>query len=237
MHVLLADALHISCSCASNVTAALISSSLTSLARFMRFLTKLAIGGSGAAVVGRLLLPYEPEYEKKFNATWQPLYDKWCDRRMRHRKAELLSLMDGKAIELNAGSGVNVRHVPQRIADYIAVEPNEHLHPVITHNADSAGFPKTSVVAATALEYLRSQPAESIHTVLATKALSAQPLEQQDAVVDEIYRVLHPGGKLIFVDYTKHAYVLLMPCDTTDTSCSSYEILTRFPSTFFAVLK
>ena len=96
--------------------------------------------------------------------------------------------------------GVNARHVPRTVGSYTIVEKNRHLKPVIEDAASAAGFPAVRVVAADPATFLRTLPAGSFHAVIAADALAGAA--DSGPLLDEVKRVLKPGGKFVFADRT-----------------------------------
>ena len=90
---------------------------------------------------------------------------------------------------------------------YSAAEPNPFLLSFFASNAAAAGFPSGTIALSTSppLLALRSLPDSSKDAVVACLALSrlAPPSTPQvDALLAEAHRVLKPGGRFYFVDYT-----------------------------------
>ena len=98
---------------------------------------------------------------------------------------------------------------------YSAVEPNPFVLSSFASNAAAAGFPVGTIALANTrpLRALRSLPDSSKDAVIACEALSkaardapstaqADDRDGLDALLTEVHRVLKPGGRLYFVDYT-----------------------------------
>jgi ubiquinone/menaquinone biosynthesis C-methylase UbiE len=110
-------------------------------------------------------------------------------------RAELVSQARGEVVDLGAGLGANLRHLGGEVSRVQLVEPDPHmvkrLRPVV---------PAEAVVHAVSAEHLPMDDA-SIDTVLATLMLCT--VQDPQAVVGEIRRVLKPGGRLLVLEHVR----------------------------------
>lgn len=111
------------------------------------------------------------------------------------RKCSLLSQVGGTVVEIGPGTGANFRYYPRDIR-WIGVEPNRYMHPYLHRAAEAAGL--RIEVCLSHAENL-GLPDESADTVVATAVLCSvqDPLK----VLQEIRRVLKPGGRFMFVEH------------------------------------
>jgi ubiquinone/menaquinone biosynthesis C-methylase UbiE len=112
-----------------------------------------------------------------------------------HRR-ELLAGARGRALELGAGNGLNFVHYPAQVESVMAVEPEPHLRKLAADAARSAPVP-VDVVAGSA-DALPA-PDASIDVAVASLVLCTVP--DQQTALDELRRVLRPGGELLFYEH------------------------------------
>ncbi len=112
------------------------------------------------------------------------------------QRAELLSELDGRVLEVGAGDGRNFAHYPREVSAVLAVEPEPYLRALAARAALAAAVPVT-VLDGTA-ELL---PAEdgSCDSVVCSLVLCS--VEDQRAALAELHRVLAPGGELRFFEH------------------------------------
>lgn len=134
-------------------------------------------------------------------------YYAWLSRRMevelgQHRRA-ILTGLTGKVLEIGAGNGMNFRHYPARVTQVLAVEPEPRLRAMAVAAAAQAAT-RIEVVDGVA----DNIPAEdgSYDTVVATLVLCTVPCQR--SALDEIYRVLTPGGQLRFLEHVAGTWAL-----------------------------
>ncbi len=114
-------------------------------------------------------------------------------------RAELLSGLEGKVLEVGAGTGLNLAHYPETVERLVLAEPDPHMRNKLEKRVETR--PRrcgdTSVIDAGA-EYLPF-PDERFDAVVATLVLCS--VEDPDAAASEIHRVLKPGGRLVFIEH------------------------------------
>lgn len=136
------------------------------------------------------------------------------------RKAQLLSSMNGHVLELDACCINNLPHLPinaGQIYDYIAVDSQLELYePTFAYFCSQAAVPAglLQIQQAVPLKHLQSLPSNSLDSILSTLHLSrldrasifshAERQKYSQQLTSEIHRVLKPGGRYYFVEYTAH---------------------------------
>ena len=112
------------------------------------------------------------------------------------RRALVCHGLHGRVLEIGFGSGLNLRHYPAEVTEILVVEPSE--------SALRLAEPRTAAISA-ALERVGSDgarldlPDGSVDCVLSTYTLCTIP--SVDAALEEVYRVLKPGGALHFLEH------------------------------------
>jgi ubiquinone/menaquinone biosynthesis C-methylase UbiE len=112
------------------------------------------------------------------------------------RRALVCHGLHGRVLEIGFGSGLNLRHYPAEVTEILVVEPSE--------SALRLAGPRTAAISA-ALERVGSDgarldlPDGSVDCVLSTYTLCTIP--SVDAALEEVCRVLKPGGALHFLEH------------------------------------
>ncbi len=112
-----------------------------------------------------------------------------------HRR-RLLAGLNGRVIEVGAGSGANFAHYPSTVSAVTAVEPEPYLRERATRSADRAAT-QITVLAGTA----RELPGEdgAFDAGIASLVLCTVP--DQQLALAELFRVIRPGGELRFYEH------------------------------------
>jgi ubiquinone/menaquinone biosynthesis C-methylase UbiE len=118
---------------------------------------------------------------------------------MGERRRRLLAGARGAVLEIGGGTGANLAHY--RNVDRVTIaEPDPFMRNRIGPKLDEARVPvEVSAAGAEALPY----PDGSFDTVVSTLVLCTVP--DQEAALDEVRRVLRPGGRLLFIEHVRAA--------------------------------
>ena len=137
-------------------------------------------------------------WERTFSAIYDPLL--WVAERagMAQRRAALLSQARGQVLELGAGTGLNLPHYPDHLDELVLTEPSPPMVARLEQRAKKSGTP-SSVMAAEA-ERLPFED-DRFDTVVSTLVLCT--VDEPRQAIDEIARVLRPGGKLLFLEHVR----------------------------------
>jgi ubiquinone/menaquinone biosynthesis C-methylase UbiE len=135
-----------------------------------------------------------------------PLFARLCDRvlgkdRGRGEDAlrrELLAGLNGTAVEVGPGNGINFEHFPDTVERLIAVEPEPYLRAAAERTAEALPL-QIEVVSGTA-ERLPLDDG-SVDAVVVAGVLCSVP--DQTAALAEFRRVLRPGGELRFYEHVR----------------------------------
>jgi SAM-dependent methyltransferase len=114
---------------------------------------------------------------------------------VRERKRALFGDLHGTILEIGPGTGPNLAYYPRGVR-WIGVEPNPHMHPYLHAEASGHGLP-VELRAGTA----EALPAEdgSVDAVVSTLVLCS--VSDVARTLDEVRRVLRPGGRFVFVEH------------------------------------
>lgn len=113
----------------------------------------------------------------------------------RHRR-ELLAGATGEALEIGLGTGLNLPHYSPHVRKVTAVDPNPGMHRLACRRAARFGIEAD-------LRPLRGEALpfkdETFDTVVSTFTLCS--IDEADQAVAEVYRVLRPGGRFLFLEH------------------------------------
>lgn len=109
---------------------------------------------------------------------------------------DLLAGLEGRIMEVGAGSGLNFRHYPSSVTEVVAVEPEGYLRARAEEAAADASV-TVSVVDGLADRL----PADdgSFDAAVASLVLCSVP--DQVSALAELHRVIRPGGELRFYEH------------------------------------
>ncbi len=111
------------------------------------------------------------------------------------RKAALFHDVSGRVLEIGAGPGPNLRYLPKQV-EYFAVEPNPYFHDVLKHEGKRQGI-HVEILEGSAERI--PLPDASVDFVISTLVLCS--VRDQNEVLAEVWRVLKPGGRFLFVEH------------------------------------
>ncbi|MEB3882741.1 class I SAM-dependent methyltransferase [Lyngbya sp. CCY1209] len=111
-------------------------------------------------------------------------------------KQTLFGRVHGTVLEIGPGAGANFAHFPPDIR-WIGIEPNPHMHGYLKEEADRRGFGAIALYEGGA-ERIPLDDA-SVDCVVGTHVFCSVDDPQQS--LREIWRVLKPGGELIFLEH------------------------------------
>jgi ubiquinone/menaquinone biosynthesis C-methylase UbiE len=134
-----------------------------------------------------------------FAALYDPIGASMERRWMGARRRRLLAGARGAVLEIGGGTGANLVHY--RDVDRVTIaEPDPFMRSRIGPKLQDSRVPvDVSSAGAEALPF----PDGSFDTVVSTLVLCTVP--DQEAVLEEIRRVLRPGGRLLFIEHVRAA--------------------------------
>jgi ubiquinone/menaquinone biosynthesis C-methylase UbiE len=134
-----------------------------------------------------------------FAALYDPKSASAERRWMGERRRRLLAGARGVVLEIGGGTGANLAHY-RNVDRVIIAEPDPFMRNRIGPKLEEARVPvEVSAAGAEALPY----PDGSFDTVVSTLVLCTVP--DQEAALDEVRRVLRPGGWLLFIEHVRAA--------------------------------
>jgi ubiquinone/menaquinone biosynthesis C-methylase UbiE len=115
---------------------------------------------------------------------------------MAPHKRRLFHNLSGTVLEIGPGSGANLAYLNPHAVRWIGVEPNRFMHPYLARTARALGI-EIEIRHGVAEEL----PAVdgSVDAVIATWVLCS--VTDQARALNEVLRVLKPGGKFLFVEH------------------------------------
>lgn len=112
-----------------------------------------------------------------------------------HRR-RLLTGLQGRVVEVGAGSGANFQHYPVSVREVVAVEPEPYLRERAEHAASGAHV-SVSVEQGGADRL----PGEAASFDAGVVALVLCTVPDQQSALAELHRVIRPGGELRFYEH------------------------------------
>lgn len=116
-----------------------------------------------------------------------------------HRR-RLLADATGRAVEVGAGTGLNLPHYPPAVSDVLALEPDPHMFRRLVEAMPSASVPVS-------VRRVPAAPLElgdgTVDTVVCSLVLCSVP--DPTVALAEAYRVLVPGGRLLVYEHVRSA--------------------------------
>jgi ubiquinone/menaquinone biosynthesis C-methylase UbiE len=134
-----------------------------------------------------------------FAALYDPVGASAERRWMGGRRRRLLAGARGAVLEIGGGTGANLAHY--RNVDRVTIaEPDPFMRNRIGPKLEDARVPvEVSAAGAESLPF----PDGSFDTVVSTLVLCTVP--DQEAALEEVRRVLRPGGRLLFIEHVRSA--------------------------------
>ncbi|HYF03844.1 MAG TPA: class I SAM-dependent methyltransferase [Patescibacteria group bacterium] len=137
---------------------------------------------------------------------WALQHNTAYERFMAERKQQLFKDISGTVVEIGAGTGANFPYFPVGI-DYIAIEPHEQLRGILKAGVKKHNFKSAEILEASA----ENIPLDSSSADIVISTLVLCSVSDVSTVLQEIKRVLKPGGRLLFIEHVAahHGTLLL----------------------------
>lgn len=113
----------------------------------------------------------------------------------KHRR-ELLSGVSGEILEIGFGTGLNLPYYPEHVRKITVVDPNPGMHRLAQKRIEQAGIDVEQRLLSS--EELPFDDA-TFDCVVSTFTLCS--IEDVDRALGEIYRVLRPEGRFLFLEH------------------------------------
>lgn len=126
-------------------------------------------------------------YDRVMAATEEACLEDW--------RAELLAGLSGRVLEIGAGTGASLPHYPAAVDELLLSEPDPHMRAQLEDKA--AARPGAKVIA-DPVEALAGEDAR-FDAVVSSLVLCS--VDRPGQALDELARVLRPGGELIFLEH------------------------------------
>lgn len=110
-------------------------------------------------------------------------------------KRDLYATLSGRVLEIGAGTGVNFQYFPKGL-EVTALEPNPYMHPYLQEAAQKA---EVTVTVDGGVAETISADDNTYDAVVSTLVLCS--VYEPRKVVEEVHRVLKPGGRYIFLEH------------------------------------
>ena len=111
------------------------------------------------------------------------------------RKRALFSGLQGNVVEIGPGTGPNLKYFSKSVR-WTGVEPNPFMRKYLEREAERVGL-EVELIEGTAMRLPFED--ESVDCVVGTLVLCSVPCPE--TVVQEVKRVLKPGGRYLFVEH------------------------------------
>ena len=111
-------------------------------------------------------------------------------------RESLLRQATGTVLEIGFGTGVNLPYYPGAIGSVMAIDSNPWMIPFArSYSSNGKHLVRWSIASAEQLPF----PNNVFETVLSTLTLCSVP--QISLAIQELYRVLKPGGQFLFLEH------------------------------------
>jgi ubiquinone/menaquinone biosynthesis C-methylase UbiE len=130
-----------------------------------------------------------------FNAAFFGVMGPYLERNLRPHKQRVFANLPDQVVEIGSGVGANLPYLPEG-ATLIALEPNRHMHARLRAAAHEA---RVRLVLRETTAERTGMPDQSVDTVISSLVLCS--VNDPDAVLAEIRRILRPGGTFCFVEH------------------------------------
>ncbi|MCH0540039.1 class I SAM-dependent methyltransferase [Streptomyces sp. MUM 203J] len=113
-------------------------------------------------------------------------------------RRELLDGLSGRVIEVGAGNGLNFAHYPATVSEVVAIEPERVLRRMAVEAGLRAGVPVDVVPGVAEALPVKSEAFDG-----AVASLVLCSVRNPRRSLEELRRVLRPGGELRFFEHTR----------------------------------
>jgi len=126
---------------------------------------------------------------------------------MRRRRSTLVSRARGRVVEIGAGTGLNIAHYPDGIAELVLIEPEPGMRRRLARRLQRHA--RVAQIVDAPAERLPLADG-SVDTVVSTLVLCT--VGDPERALGEIARVLRPDGQLLFIEHVRASSRFLAGC-------------------------
>jgi ubiquinone/menaquinone biosynthesis C-methylase UbiE len=113
----------------------------------------------------------------------------------KYRQQQLKSV-DGETLEIGVGTGLNLPHYPDHVKKITTVDPNPGMNKMLRRRSEQTGVTvDQQITSSEELPFAK----DMFDCVVSTLTLCSIPAVEQ--AMAELYRVLKPGGRLLFLEH------------------------------------
>ena len=121
--------------------------------------------------------------------------DAYQDRVYGARKARLFKDLKGRVLEIGVGTGTNLTYFPPHV-QWVGIEPNPFMHRFVHEKANLLSL---QIELHAGVGESLAFPESSFDAVISTLVLCS--VSQPQKVLQELRRVLKPGGTFLFIEH------------------------------------
>jgi len=151
--------------------------------------------------------PHSPAWLRIFALLYDPFL--WLGEiaGMRRRRSTLLGEARGRVVEIGAGTGLNIAHYPDGVAELVLFEPEPGMRRRLARRLQRHA--RGARIVDAPAECLPLADA-SVDTVVSTLVLCT--VDDPERALREIARVLRPDGQLLFIEHVRASTRFLAAC-------------------------
>ena len=147
-----------------------------------------------------LVLPFLKLFGKKYYETKvvPKLLTVLCNTKPNHyQRKKVVPLATGDVVEIGVGPGLNLQYYNfEKVNKVIGIDPSDELNKIAKKNADKVNLDiEFNLSSAESIDL----PTSSVDSVVCTFSLCSIP--DPNRALNEIYRILKPGGKYFFCEH------------------------------------
>lgn len=131
-------------------------------------------------------------------ARWYVRFSEGMEREVGPLRAELLSGLTGRVVEVGPGNGPTFPHYPPTVTEVVAIEPEPYLR---RHAEEAAARAPVPVEIRAGVAEQLPLPGGAFDAAITCGVLCT--VRDQAAALAELRRVLRPGGELRFLEHVR----------------------------------
>jgi SAM-dependent methyltransferase len=141
---------------------------------------------------------YDATWGRGFSAVYDRGFKATEEAGLREMRRRALAAAKGRTLELGAGTGANLALYPPAVQELVLAEPNPHMSKQLRRKLAESGREATVIEAPAERLPLEDS---SFDTAVFTLVLCTVP--DPAAALDEVARVLRPGGRMLFIEHVR----------------------------------